>query len=49
MNSYDVVIATPGETFNQYYLWSLIDSIEYLNDNGVSWRWANDYSSHESI
>jgi hypothetical protein len=46
MNSYDVVIATPGETFNQYYLWSLIDTIEYLNDNGISWRWANDYSSH---
>lgn len=46
MNAYDVVIATPGETFNQYYIWSLLDTIEYLNNKGISWRWANDYSSH---
>lgn len=43
---YDVVIATPGEWFNQHYVWSINQTIRYLEQNNISWIWLNDYSSH---
>lgn len=45
-NYYDVVIATPGETFDQHYVWSIINTTKFLNDSGISYIWLNDYSSH---
>jgi len=42
----DVVIASPGINFNNYYIWSLVETIEYLNNKNISYRWVNDYSSH---
>lgn len=43
---YDVVIATPGEKFDQHYVWSITQTIKYLEQNNISWIWLNDYSSH---
>lgn len=43
---YNVVIATPGEVFDQHYVWSIIHTTKYLNDHNISWIWLNDYSSH---
>lgn len=45
-NYYDVVIATPGEVFDQHYVWSLINTVQYLERNNITWIWLNDYSSH---
>ena len=43
---YDVVIATPGETFDQHYVWSIVYTTEHLTRSGISWIWLNDYSSN---
>jgi hypothetical protein len=43
---YDVVIATPGNLLDHHYVWSLTQTIKYLELNNITWLWASDYSSH---
>jgi|APGre2960657373_1045057.scaffolds.fasta_scaffold23095_3 hypothetical protein len=43
---YDVIIASPGEKFDQHYVWSITQTIKYLEENNISWLWLNNYSSH---
>ena len=42
---YDVVIATPGPSVEQGYLRSLMDTIEVLNDKGISFKFLDGSSS----
>lgn len=47
MNKYfDVIIATPGLSLDNHYVMSLIETINYLNKNNISYKWINDFSSH---
>lgn len=43
---YDVVIATPGEWFNQHYVGAVIKTTKLLEKRGISSLWLNNYSSH---
>jgi hypothetical protein len=43
---YDVIIASPGINFSNYYIWSLVDTLNELNEKNISYYWCNDYSSH---
>lgn len=43
---FDVVISTPGRDMLSQYTKSLVDTIEYLKDNNISFFYSNAYSSH---
>lgn len=43
---YNVVIVTPGDKIYMNYASSLVDTIQYFNDNGVTYKWLNHYSPH---
>ena len=45
----DVVIATPGKEVCMQYLYSLINTIEYLNENEISWALTSSYNSHVGV
>lgn len=38
---YDVVIATPGKEMHQGYVASLIKTTEWLNEQGLTYKWIN--------
>jgi hypothetical protein len=40
-----VLILTPGHSLVNNYVQSLTKTIEYLNNNGITWKWLNTYSS----
>jgi GT2 family glycosyltransferase len=42
----NVAICTPGANLNKDYLRSLLNTINFLNNNGITWAYSNDYSSH---
>lgn len=46
MKFFDVIIATPGNIFTNEYLYSLIKTIKFLDENKISWFWANAYNPH---
>jgi hypothetical protein len=41
MKTYDIIIATPGFTVTQQYLGSLMDTIEVLNEQKITWKVIN--------
>lgn len=44
----DVLIATPGREMRAEYVQSLVKTIEYLTDNGITYLYLNEYSSQVS-
>lgn len=42
---YNVLIATPGSSLNPEYVRSLLDTINWLTENGYTYKWLNKYSS----
>jgi hypothetical protein len=42
---YNVVIATPGRSMESPYVKSLVATLQYLNENGISSIYLNEYSS----
>jgi len=42
---YDVVIATPGRVFHPKYIKSLTETIAWLEEQRMSWKWVNQSSS----
>lgn len=40
----DVLIATPGNVFSNFFIKSLLDTTNELNRLGISFRWLNAYS-----
>jgi len=45
MDHYDVLIATPGRSLEAGYVKSLMQTVQELNNKGVSYKWLNSYSS----
>jgi hypothetical protein len=43
---YNVIIATPGHSVMAQYLGSLLQTIEVLNDKGITWAFTQKYASH---
>lgn len=43
---FNLVIATPGNSFTAGYLQSILQATQVLNQNGISWVFANNYSSN---
>lgn len=43
---YNVVILTPGHSVTAHYLKSLLVTVNFLGQNGISWNFMNQYSSH---
>lgn len=41
----NILIATPGRNMEAEYVKSLIDTVEYLNKNAISYLYLNEYSS----
>lgn len=46
---YDVVIATPGKELHQGYVDSLVKTTEWLNQQGLTYKWLNKSGSLVSI
>jgi hypothetical protein len=44
MKHYNVIIATPGKNMESEYVTSLIDTIDFLNKNNISYKFVNKYS-----
>lgn len=42
---YDVLIATPGNSLEPAYVESLVQTIEWLNSKGLTYKWLNKSSS----
>jgi hypothetical protein len=42
----NVVICTPGHSLDRRYIRSLLDTINALHNNGITWAYSNEYSSH---
>ena len=42
----NVIIATPGHSLMASYVYSLLDTTNELNRQGISWTWVNRYASH---
>jgi GT2 family glycosyltransferase len=42
---YDVLIATPGRSFEAEYVKSLVPTLQYLHENNISYRFVSQYSS----
>jgi hypothetical protein len=42
---FDVVIATPGNSLDTSYVESLVDTTEWLNSEGLTYKWLNKSSS----
>ena len=38
---YDVVIATPGHELNHGYVSSLVDTLQWLSEKGITYKWLN--------
>jgi hypothetical protein len=45
MDHYDVLIATPGHSLEAQYVLSLTETLSELNQQGISYKWLNAYSS----
>ena len=43
--SVDVIIATPGSTMESAYVKSLVNTMSFLNERGISFYYANKYTS----
>ena len=46
---YNIVIVTPGSTFTAGYVKSVLMSLHAIHNDGLTWFFLNDYSSHVSI
>lgn len=44
-NYYDVVIATPGNSLETAYVESLVETIKWMESEGLSYKWLNKSSS----
>lgn len=44
MEHVNILIATPGRNMEAEYVRSLIETITYLNDNGITYKFLNQYS-----
>lgn len=42
---YNVLICTPGRSMESEYVKSLVDTISYLQKNGITYKYSNQYSS----
>jgi hypothetical protein len=42
---YDILIATPGRSLEAGYVKSLMQTIQELDNRGISYKWLNSYSS----
>jgi hypothetical protein len=42
---YNVIICTPGSSMVNSYTSSLLNTIDVLNKNGISWKYQNEYTS----
>ena len=49
MPHFNLVLATPGSHLQREYVWSLLDTLDAISRAGLSWTWANDYSSHVAM
>ena len=49
MIHYNVVIATPGNSFTQGYVFSLINTIKFLEKSSISWNFVNKSASFVSL
>lgn len=45
MEFYDVVIATPGSVIHRRYIKSLTETIAWLQEQKMTWKWVNQSSS----
>ena len=45
IDHYDVLIATPGHSLEAQYVASLTETLATLNNDGISFKWLNAYSS----
>ena len=43
---YNIVICTPGSNLMSNYVASLVKTIDYFNENNISYLWSNRYASH---
>lgn len=43
---YNILIATPGHSLMAQYVFSLIKTMDKLNQEGITWAWCNRYASH---
>lgn len=41
----DVIIATPGSNMESAYVRSLVNTLQFLNEKGISWHYSNKYTS----
>ncbi len=46
MNHINVIIATPGHSVMSTYVRSLLQLLDALNTQGLTWAWSSEYSSH---
>lgn len=46
---YNVLIATPGSSMEAEYVKSLVKTIRYLEDNGITYLYLNQYSSQVNM
>lgn len=46
---YNVLIATPGSSMEAEYVKSLVKTLKYLDDNGISYLYLNEYSSQVNM
>lgn len=46
MTHINVVIASPGHSMMSSYVKSLLDLTNKLNEEGLTWGWSSEYSSH---
>lgn len=49
MKHYNVLICTPGHSVDINYLKSLVDTINVLNDEGISYKFLSEYSSQVAM
>jgi hypothetical protein len=45
MNHYNIVFATPGRDVKMEYLKSLLETVKWVEDEGLSWTFVSKYSS----
>ena len=46
---YNVLIATPGMSFDSQYIHSILETTSFLSSNNIKWKFLNNYSSIVSV
>jgi hypothetical protein len=46
MNHINVIVATPGHSVMSGYVHSLLKLFDTLSEEGLTWAWSSEYSSH---